>query len=323
MTNTEQILEVIDKEMRKMLNKSKNKMTKDEFRAFVTEQWEEMQEDKYQIHDAYILIGRMMSEACDAKDPKDLIKWIEEDKKHISNHKNTKEIIYDYYKDHLEECEAFEEGLAFFKKEQNKHAEATEWVNYFQNLLDNPEKIQEIKVYNEAFEEIKISSNINLEQWTAFFADKENEPYYKLLRKDGEIIERHTKQHRAGIKYLEENQKAILENILSELLVEYPKLQEKYDYSESDKAEFMPDIADISGFASLISPTVIYIFSKYKDDLPYVGVSFSCAWEPEHGLGVIIHKDKVIKIGEADILPLMFMGLRIDFGKFKREIIKF
>lgn len=109
-----------------------------------------------------------------------------------------------------------------------------------------------------------------------------------------------TLEQQNGLDYLRENQKAVLENILNELLRQYPGLQENYSYSEEDKIDFMPDVKDIQGFADLLSPTCFYVTSIVKEGYPYIGFGFSCSWDSEHGLGVMTHKDRIIEIGGTD-----------------------
>lgn len=85
---TKEILEQIRFEMDKMLGNSKTKMTSEQFRAFVSEQWELMGTDKYHTRGINILVGRMMNEAIWANDPTDLIKWIKEEQKLENFHNN-------------------------------------------------------------------------------------------------------------------------------------------------------------------------------------------------------------------------------------------
>ena len=297
MNNTQKILDSIDFEMSKMLGKSKTKMTNAEFCAFVAKEWEQMGSDKYEIHDAYILIGRMMNEAVWAKAPKDLIKWIKEDQKHQSSKKNTIDVVYNYYAQHFIDCQAIAEGLTFFKNEEKQHKEAAHFVEFFQNILDNPEVISAYLQDDDDFE----VKTIQLEQWQAFFGEEKSAISYEVLTKTGDITQRETKKHKNALDYLKNNQMQVLTAILDALLVLYPKLQSRYDYDESQKSEFMPDITDIKGFAELLSPTAIYIFSEYQDDMPYMGISFHCMWEQEHGLGVLLCQDRVVLISSADV----------------------
>ena len=38
-----------------------------------------------------------------------------------------------------------------------------------------------------------------------------------------------------------------------------------------------------------------------SDGLALLGFSFRCAWDDEHGLGVLYHRDKVVDVGSSDI----------------------
>lgn len=314
---TQDILDNIEFELSKLHSKSKNKMTNEQFRAFFSEQWELMDDDKYTTYGVHILVGRMQTEAIHAKDAKDLIKWIKEDQKMTNFFNNSLEIKYNYYMRELLECGAFVEGLAFFQ-EQNT-TEAQYYVNYFQDLINHPEKMQAIIQSNEDIDDIDYGYSVTLEQWSKFFNETVKLDY-TLLRKDGKETDRHSKQHRAGLKYIEEHQQEILETFLKELLKIYPDTQERYaDFlSEQEKAEFMPDVSDISGFAPLLSPVEIYIFSEYVDDLPYYGIGFSCDWETEHGLGVIMHKNRVVKLGDmTDIFDVY--AVKDDVKSIKKK----
>lgn len=304
MSNTEKILDQIGKEMSKMMGKSKTKMTNEEFRAFVTEQWELMGEDKRHIHDVTILIGRMMNEAVWAKDPADLVKWIKEDQKQQKIHQNTPEETYNYYASHFLDCKAIAEGLSFFQEEEKSGENpqiAHQFVQFFEEIINNPQKMQEILEENDEddFDFDFDFQSIELNEWQRFFDEETAKIGYEILNKKGETTERENQKHKNALNYLKENQMAVLNSILFELLKIYPALQEKYDFSKEDKVEFMPDITDISGFAPLLSPNNLYVFSKYEDDVAFIGIGFHCSWEQEYGLGVVIHKDKVIKIGDA------------------------
>lgn len=215
MNETENFLQQIDFEMSKMLGKGK-KMTDAEFRAFVSEKWEQMSESKYQIHDAYILIGRMMSEAVWAKDPNDLVKWIKECQKHQSGKKNALNGMYKSYTNDFLECGAFVEGLAFFQSEAIP--ESVEYERFFQNILDNPELMQQHLDEANDDSDIFDFKSVELSQWQVFFGEENAKVGYEVLRKDGETTDRETQKHKNGLAYLKENQMPVLNAILGELL---------------------------------------------------------------------------------------------------------
>lgn len=177
---TKEILEQIRFEMDKMLGKSKTKMTSEQFRAFVSEQWELMGTDKYHTRGINILVGRMMNEAIWANDPTDLIKWIKEEQKLENFHNNSLEIKYNYYKDALVEAWAFAEGLAFFQEQNTPEAEP--FVAFFRNILENPESMD----FFDDNEDWEIGFSVELEQWAAFFEEEKAEIRYEILTKNGE-----------------------------------------------------------------------------------------------------------------------------------------
>lgn len=142
--------------------------------------------------------------------------------------------------------------------------------------------------------------SIELNYWQKFFKEENEEIHFQILKNDFETYSKPNKKHLNGINYLKDNQKQILENILTALLEKYPSLQKIYDYSEEDKKDFMPNLKDIKGFADLLSLSTFYITSVYKDDVPYIGFLFSCSWDSEHGLGIMTHKERVIEIDRAD-----------------------
>lgn len=42
--------------------------------------------------------------------------------------------------------------------------------------------------------------------------------------------------------------------------------------------------------------------------MAYVGFSFWCTWDDEHGLGVMTHKNRVVKIGGVDTALLNWIA---------------
>lgn len=51
----------------------------------------------------------------------------------------------------------------------------------------------------------------------------------------------------------------------------------------------------------LIDLMEVHIHHPQQDGVSYVGYELECAWEREHGLGVMTHRDRVVKVGAADV----------------------
>ena len=98
-------------------------------------------------------------------------------------------------------------------------------------------------------------------------------------------------------EYLKEYQAEVLQSILSAVLAEYPEWQEDYRYEFENLQEIMPDIAEPGELTGLIRPEHIFFMNVEKEDTAYIGVQFHCSWDPEEGLGVMIHKERVVHIG--------------------------
>ena len=45
----------------------------------------------------------------------------------------------------------------------------------------------------------------------------------------------------------------------------------------------------------------VHVLRVARDGIAYVGFEFGCAWEEEHGLGVMMHRDRVVAAGGADV----------------------
>ncbi|WP_052737558.1 hypothetical protein [Grimontia sp. AD028] len=105
-----------------------------------------------------------------------------------------------------------------------------------------------------------------------------------------------------------ENESDISVNLLESLLIIYPQLQITYGYSDSEKAEYMPDVLVPNDFNTLISLHSVNVHPLCKDGVPYIGFEFGCKWDEEHGLGVLMHGSRVVEIGGADTAILLWLA---------------
>lgn len=82
----------------------------------------------------------------------------------------------------------------------------------------------------------------------------------------------------------------------------YEKLRPRWEavYGAEATAQLMPPITDLADFRRLIGLHQIHIHPWQREGLGYVGLEFGCAWDREHGLGVMLHGSRVVEIGSAD-----------------------
>jgi hypothetical protein len=102
-----------------------------------------------------------------------------------------------------------------------------------------------------------------------------------------------------------QNQYAIRDGILRTLGEKFEWLKETYDWDSEEE----PDVPDIPppfdfDFKPFIGPvSVSFDEEESRDNVAYLEWHFDCVWDPEHGLAVITHQERVIDLdrGETDI----------------------
>lgn len=299
MSNAEKIINEIDVFLDKSMLKTSN-ISQEELISFIEKKWKEADDEKYTIDQAYIISSRMINEYIRAKDFENMMRWLDISDSHSAAQNNASYILNYYRGECCLECGHEEKALEYFnlcyaENQDYIFSRAPFCYEFFNKHLENPRDLPSSEENEDEYADLAIE----LEYWQEFFKEEELF-YYEIFDEEEDSVDKPTLEQQNGLDYLQENQKAVLENILNELLRQYPGLQENYSYSEEDKIDFMPDVKDIQGFADLLSPTCFYVTSAIKEDYPYIGFGFSCSWDSEHGLGVMTHKDRIIEIGGAD-----------------------
>lgn len=147
--------------------------------------------------------------------------------------------------------------------------------------------------------------NINLNLWNSFF----NESMDIELNIGGDrLIKSIDLKHKLAYEYLITNQEKLLQIILKALLVEYPVMQEEYGYEDEELNEYMPNVYNIQEFKKIMKPKRIYILDVENDGMAYLGFHFTCSWDEEHDYGVMMHKERVIKMGGGDVAFLSWIA---------------
>ena len=102
-----------------------------------------------------------------------------------------------------------------------------------------------------------------------------------------------TQEQVDAISYLSRNSLQIRDSLLSALLYELPRLREIYD-------DLIPAVNSIDDFNQIMGLSQIHILPSARDGYAYVGFEFGCDWDEEHGVGVMMHRERVIEIGAAE-----------------------
>jgi hypothetical protein len=110
-----------------------------------------------------------------------------------------------------------------------------------------------------------------------------------------------TTAQEAAFTYLLKNQNAVRDAFLKSLLPYYAKRRKQYleEYGVEEIDAVMPDVKKPEDFKKLMGVNIIHFHKVELCGTAYVGFGFGCSWEYEEGLGVVMHKDRVIEIGGA------------------------
>jgi len=103
-----------------------------------------------------------------------------------------------------------------------------------------------------------------------------------------------TEEQINALGFLNDNDAKIRDAILQALLEEIPEIRDIYE-------DLVPEINSIADFKPLLGLSIIHVMDSDKDGFAYIGYEFGCDWDEEHGIGVMMHKDRVLEIGQADI----------------------
>ena len=144
-----------------------------------------------------------------------------------------------------------------------------------------------------------------LDSWNTFFKKEMN---VELNVGGDRLIKCLDLRHKFAYEYLIVNQAKLLEIILNALLDEYPTMQEEYGYEDEELDEYMPDIDNIQEFRVLMEPKRVYILDIEKDEMVYLGFHFRCTWDEEHDYGIMMHKERVVKMGGGDVAFLSWVA---------------
>ncbi|MHC5541266.1 DUF6985 domain-containing protein [Singulisphaera rosea] len=117
----------------------------------------------------------------------------------------------------------------------------------------------------------------------------------------------------SAYRFLKENESAVAAVVLKAIFEKYPEIRETYGDSCEDGE--LPDIESPEDLKKLIGLGIIHVLPVAKDGIAYLGFEMGCTWDGEHGLGVMLHKDRTVDVGGADTSFLEWIA-EADGGEF-------
>lgn len=113
-------------------------------------------------------------------------------------------------------------------------------------------------------------------------------------------------------EWVPENQMIQKTILLDTVLRAYPEIRKQFfdDFSLEESEDDLPNVSCIDDLTKVLTLEAIYVHQVSRDGAPYVGYQFSCAWDDENGLGVLMHKNRIIEIGGADTSFMLWIAKR-------------
>lgn len=106
---------------------------------------------------------------------------------------------------------------------------------------------------------------------------------------------------RAAYEHLLRDSAKVQTRILDAIAKAYPKLAARSEFKGPKKV-------DRAALESLVSLTSIHVHGAAKSGVAIVGYELACAWDREHALGLLLHRDEVLALGGADTSILSWMA---------------
>lgn len=154
------------------------------------------------------------------------------------------------------------------------------------------------------------SAQIKLPAWKPYLA-KPNQGFVTVdvyaPEQNDEKPSPPSEEQRVAISQLVDDQEKISAAALKALFKQYAVAQETPD--EDDGRPRRP-LKDVTGLRRHVTLNQIYVLAMAKQKRAYLGFSFSCSWDEEHGAGVMTHKTRVVTSGGADHAFLGWLAKR-------------
>jgi len=105
------------------------------------------------------------------------------------------------------------------------------------------------------------------------------------------------------------HQNQVIESITNMLFSNYASIKDScIEECGEEMAEYFPEVKDISDIKNIVGVVSVSIHQVSKDNIPYIGVEMGCNWEEEHGIGFLLHGNKIVEAGGADTAILLWMA---------------
>jgi hypothetical protein len=139
--------------------------------------------------------------------------------------------------------------------------------------------------------------------YAARSATKESDGTARLsVAAPGGVVERPPSAEQANaLRYLLEHEEAIRDALVAAIFEEYSAIREGLLRDGLDDEEDLPNLERPDQLKAHIGLSTVHILAVVKDGAAYVGFEFGCTWDMEHGLGVMMHRGRIVEVPHMGI----------------------
>lgn len=102
--------------------------------------------------------------------------------------------------------------------------------------------------------------------------------------------------------WLQEMDETFSSFLLEAIFDAYPTIRSRYDFiAEEDMNELLPDLPAPSAVSQIVRLNGLSIHAVDHASTPYLGANFACAWDDEHGLGVLSCGTELLEVGTGEV----------------------
>lgn len=137
---------------------------------------------------------------------------------------------------------------------------------------------------------------ITLPCWAGFRQGGDAEPSdgQVLLTVGGDNVDKKIRPaHEAAYRFALERAARVQVVVLDALVAELPRLTAGF-------AAGTAPAADLDALRDMVTLVGVHLHHAERGGVAYVGYELGCAWDREHGLGVMTHRERVVEVGQAD-----------------------
>jgi hypothetical protein len=104
-----------------------------------------------------------------------------------------------------------------------------------------------------------------------------------------------------ALQYLLENEEAIRDAIVNAIFEEHPAIRKKLQEGGFVEEAEMPALKRPEQLKAHLGLSTVYILHVVHQGAAYVGFELGCTWDEEHGLGVMLHQNRIVELPHMGI----------------------